>query len=65
MQIVLSQYSIEVMVIPRKELEGEVVSASCVRMLIETGIETGIQAEIEAEAKKLVPACTWDVLKQK
>ena len=54
MQIVLSQYGIEVIEIPRKELEGEVVSASRVRKLIEEGKEE--------EAKKLVPVTTWDVL---
>ena len=55
MQIVLSQYGIEVIEIPRKELEGEAVSASRVRKLIEEGKEE--------EAKKLVPVTTWDVLK--
>ena len=57
MHILLSQYGIEVIEIPRKELEGEVVSASRVRKLIADGKEE--------EAKKLVPTSTWDVLKQK
>ena len=56
MQIVLSQYGINVVEIPRKQIAEDAVSASRVRRLLKEG-------NFE-EAKKLVPMTTWEMLEQ-
>jgi citrate lyase synthetase len=57
MEAILPQYGLRFVEIPRKETDGEVISASRVRELLKT-------RDFEAIAK-LVPAATLEYLKKR